>query len=194
MVQLESLQGKALKQNELEKIISKEKKAIREFIQKLEKLSVLFPETTGRTKEFHVNDKIHSLGQKVKDEFYTKLYVVKGRELVKVLNNEELGVLWSILPYFHFESFMLRKNSNEMNPERYEFLSVKELAQNIGVNEDTITLNLKALRLKGVLMELRSGKRKTFKVNPSEMYRRAEWTKQAEDTAKEFDMLTREGV
>lgn len=87
-------QGKALKQTDLENIIGKGKKATREFISKLELLSVIFSEKNGRTKEFFLNDTIHSLGEKVKGEFYTKLYVIKGRELVDELNHEELGVLW----------------------------------------------------------------------------------------------------
>ncbi|WP_163538683.1 hypothetical protein [Gracilibacillus sp. YIM 98692] len=164
--------GKALEIADISKIIKRSEKPTRRALSRLENVSLL--ESTGRPKNYYVNPFYHLKGSLKgrKDEKFVKLYKSKAKELLDRLSLNEAGIVYKILPFFHYETFILCGNPNEENPKLYEELSQTMLSELIGHDKDELNKLMKSLRTKGVLMQSESSYVKSHYVHPDLFYRK----------------------
>ena len=102
---------------------------------------------------------------------FTKLFVVKSRNLVKELSIQEAGLIWKIIPYFHFSTYYLCENPMEKDSARH--MSRKMLAEHVGHDMNTVGKLMNGLSRKGaVIITLLYGKNR-YLINPDLMYRKS---------------------
>ncbi|MEV2911335.1 hypothetical protein ABNF65_22685 [Paenibacillus larvae] len=169
--------GKPLKQVDIRQIIGRSKRMTVDILARLEKLGVITKEINGRNNEYYISFDYHTYGQtKEGDVKFTKLYQYHTNELTKDLNLNEIGLLYKILPYFHYQKFYLCDNPDEYIEEdadtgELEMLTREELAERIGHDVDTVTTLVGKLQSKGVLLSTKSMGTVNYMVHPDVMYR-----------------------
>ena len=172
--------GKPLKQADIQRIFKRGKTATREILRILEEKGVIEVQKEGRANVFYISAEFHEIGNVDESERFTKLYQVRTREITEKLALHEAGILYKILPFFHYERYYLCANPNESDKDNLRYINRKELAQIVGLNEDDVSRTVNKLRDLGALMSTKSGRSVRYLVHPDLMFRQAtetEWTK-----------------
>lgn len=164
--------GKALKQKDLQTILGKGTTQTKQIVKDLEYLSILIPIREGRSKVFYINENFHGMGRLLNKSF-TKL--LKGRlsSIVDELPLNQLGFLYKILPYFHFEKCFLCHNPDERDISEIRRMNRDELAKAINYDPDELTKIVKHLRKKGLIMTTDSCGNLMYYVHPDLMFRKS---------------------
>ncbi|MFJ7978448.1 hypothetical protein ACIQZI_22840 [Peribacillus sp. NPDC096379] len=165
--------GKPLKQIDIQNIFGKSKRQTVDIVKRLETLSILIAVKDGRSKLFYINERFHSMGKITREGKFTKLLTTKLREVVKDLKLEQLGFLYKILPYFHYDTCVLSHNPNEQDEKKILFMNRNELSTAINYDVDNITALVKKLEEKGLIMTSRRYGNVLYYVHPDLMYRQA---------------------
>jgi predicted transcriptional regulator len=167
--------GKPLKQVDIRRIIGRNKANTLKILNRLEEIGVISKEKNGRANEYYISIEFHTYGQTKEGAVkFTKLYQYHMNELTKDLNLNEIGLLYKILPYFHYQKFYLCDNPDEDVEEgdgELEMLTREELADRIGHDVDTVTALVGRLQAKGVLLSTKSMNTVNYIVHPDVMYR-----------------------
>ncbi|MFC5602439.1 hypothetical protein [Sporosarcina koreensis] len=163
--------GEPLKQRDLELILGRSKRQVATIISSLEYASIIKATKNGRSKLFYINEKFHMKGKRLKKIYFTKLLSKKLKEIAEELRLEELGFLYKVLPYFHFQTCALAHNPNEEEEDRIKYMNRRELSTAVGYTEDNVTLLVKKLRNKGLVMSINSCGNVLYYIHPDLMFR-----------------------
>jgi len=162
---------KPLKQLDIKNILGKGKTQTAAIIKRLEELSLLLPIKNGRSKLFYMNEEFHIMGKRNKKVHFTKVLTTKLREVVSQLKLEQLGFLYKILPYFHYEKCVLAHNPNEHVESKIQYMNRNELAIAINHDVDYITKLVRQLVANSLIMVTNSSRNVLYYVHPDLMYR-----------------------
>lgn len=168
--------SKPIKQADIQSIFKRGKKATREILERLQELGVIQVLKDGRNNVYVISANFHTMGEVSKGVGFTKLYREKTNDIVSDLDLNETGLLYKILPFFHYQTYYLCANPDEPNPEVIQHLNREQLAEAIGHDAMTTTRMVDKLRAKGVIMTTSSGNSTLYLVHPDVMFR-----KEAED-------------
>lgn len=163
--------GEPLKQKDFELILGKSKRQVANIVSSLEFTSMIIATKEGRSKLFYVNEEFHIMGKGVGKKYFTKLLTKKLKEIAGDLKLEELGLLYKVLPYFHYETCALAHNPNEQEEEKIKYMNRKELATAIDYTKDNVTILVKKLIKKGLVMSIHSSGTVLYYIHPDLMYR-----------------------
>lgn len=132
---------------------------------------IIIEQTDG---SYAVNDQYHFKGA-FDDKLIVKSYTAKIKRVYREVKAADIGLIYRMLPYVHYETNALCANPAEENPRLISWFNRKELADAIGVNPATLGRRLPAMKFDGeyVVARIKVGsepERYTF--NPSVFYRR----------------------
>ncbi|MGG0793165.1 hypothetical protein ABE137_03935 [Brevibacillus laterosporus] len=164
--------GKPLKQTDIARVLGRGKTQTTEILRRLEELGVISCEKEGRSNVYYISVDFHSMGGVLTGASFTKLYQVKAREIAEELTLSEIGLLYKILPFFHYQTYYLCDNPDEENPEVIRHLNREQLAEKIGHDPQTVSELVGKLRSKGVLMTTGSRNTTHYLVHPDVMFRK----------------------
>lgn len=184
-------EGAPLKQKDIQRILGRGRDATIAIIKRLESFGIIDVEKKGRKNEYRFNADYHSIGTVIDDTSFTKLYQVKTREKIKKLSLNQAGMLYKILPFFHYDNYYLCANPDEQDPKVIEHLSREQLAELIGHKPETVSRMMTALRNAGIIMQQRASKSETYIVHPDVMFRRGKETEYTQVIRKQFAELAR---
>lgn len=121
-----------------------------------------------------INPAYHFKGQ-MQDKKVIKLFTTTLKQLCAVLKPAELGFLYKLLPYVHYNTNMICINPHEVDPQKVEYLNQKAISHITGIHEKKIPALLRGLRKGGVIAETTlEDKRHTFiTLNPYIFYRKS---------------------
>lgn len=179
--------GRFATMTDLEKLLNKGKRQVSNIINKLEELSLVCRVKQGRSTLIQVNEDVHWIGNKVKEDIATKVYTKVSKSLIDDLELNELGLLYKIIPYFHYEHMILCKNPEESNPKGLGELSLSELADLVKVDRKTMTRIVPQLVKKKALAKAVTGNRTHYIVNPYLFFRMDGDNKHSETARLLFD-------
>lgn len=171
--------GKPLNQRSLARIFKRSRSATTEILRDLEKLGVISVTKEGRANTFYISAKFHSMGE-LSGERFTKIYVGKLAEVCEGLDLKEIGLLYKVLPYFHYREFYLCANPNEPDIEKLIFLDRNGLAAAVGHDVATVSSLVKKLRSQKAMLSTKSGNSVRYLVHPDLFGRQrneSEWTR-----------------
>ncbi|AIQ13641.1 helix-turn-helix domain-containing protein [Paenibacillus durus] len=164
--------GKPLKQTDIQRIIGRSKAATIALLRRLEELGIITKETNGRTNIYSFNAEYHTYGTVNDGVKFTKLYQYHANEITRDLGLNEIGLLYKILPYFHYTTYYLCANPDEENENNIEHLTRERLAELIGHEPETVSRLVASLQAKGVILSTRSVSSVNYIVHPDVMYRK----------------------
>lgn len=179
--------GKPLKQADIQRIFKRGKTATRDILAKLEAEGVISVLKEGRSNVFYISARFHEKGSVRESERFTKLYQVRTREITDDLALHEAGILYKILPYFHFSEYYLVDNPNEPDVDKLRYIGRNELADRIGMRRQDLTKAVNKLRDKGALMSTNSNQQTRYIVHPDVMFRQSVETDWTDAVRKMFD-------
>lgn len=179
-----SLNSAPMKLKDIQKVIKKGETQTRTILSNLESMKIVRKEKDGRNNYYVLNPEFHTMGEILESASFTKLYQSKTKELLEDINLNQAGILYKVLPYFHYTKCLLCANPDEQNEADIHFLSQDELAFLINVDVDTVSKHFKALQNKFVIAETRSGKVNNYYVHPDLMFRLPHQSSEHKDVIK----------
>lgn len=130
--------------------------------------------TKDAAEDYAVNPKYHFRGAS-QNRAVIRAYTAKVREIYREVNAADLGLIYRMLMFVHFETNALCANPTEKDPRKVRWFNGKELAEAIGVHEKTLSNRLSRLKFGGeyVIARLKIGKETTkYIFNPNVFYRK----------------------
>lgn len=173
------MNGKPLKQVDIQRIIGRGRTSTNTIMSRLKELGVVEIVPEGRSNSYYISAEFHTFGDAREGAKFTKLYRVKTSEIIDDLDLHETGLLYKILPFFHFSEYYLCANPDEDNPAVIDHLSRDDLAELIGHDSDTVSEAVARLQRKGAILATHSGRTVRYLVHPDVMFRQStetEWT------------------
>jgi predicted transcriptional regulator len=183
--------GKPLKQSDIQRIFKRGKDATRAILDRLKDIGVITVEKNGRSNVYFISAEFHTMGNVKEGERFTKLYKVKTRQITEDLDLNEAGLLYKILPFFHYAEYYLCENPNEPDPEIIRHMDRELLAEAIGHDRATVSGCVTKLVRKGAILVTRSGKTTRYLVHPDVMYRQKSETEWTQSVRKLFEQHMR---
>ncbi|NLS42521.1 AsnC family protein [Bacillus subtilis] len=124
---------------------------------------------------YSVNERYHFKGN-FGSQCVVKLYTAKIKRVYSEVKATDIGLIYRMLPFIHFETNALCENPFEKNPKRIRWFNKKELAEAIGVTPDTLGRRLKQMKFDGeyVVARIKVGTEpERFTFNPNVFYRQS---------------------
>lgn len=123
---------------------------------------------------YRINPTYHFRGQ-TQEQKIIKLFTTTLKQLCKILKPAEIGFLYKLLPYVHYETNMICINPHEIDSKEIQYLNIENIAQITEIHQKKISILLRSLRKSGVIAEtILEDKRHTFiTLNPYIFYRKS---------------------
>lgn len=147
------LEGKRMGVKELSKILRKSERTVKGYLNELEALGYIEAEKDGKRNVYSVDTRLANRGKRIAKGYFTKLYIVRLRDALKVMTIQEAGLLFFMIPHMNTRAFVLCSNPYETDIEKIELWNREQLAEGAGlslVQVKRLTANLKK---KQVLLE-----------------------------------------
>lgn len=166
------LNGKRMSTAEISKVIGKAARWTATIVASLVKYGILTEDKEGRRKVYAIHPEYHTIGRALKQgESFTKIYQVKTRSDVKNLSIQAAGLLYCMIPFFHYRLCYLCTNPDERKADKLDVITQASLARFLGVDDQTVRRGLRELSKNGFIMRSESLGVTVIKVNPDVMYR-----------------------
>lgn len=136
-----------LTDKDLAEVFGINKRYVSGIITELKEIGVI---TETREGYYKVNERYHFRGRSREDTymlvktFHTTLNKIK-------VNPAELGVLYKLLPYIHYESNLVCENPFEDDPRKVRFLNTSEIAGKVGLSRQKLNDTLRKLVSAGAI-------------------------------------------
>lgn len=122
---------------------------------------------------FKLNGNYHWKGS-TEVQYFIKSYTRNLKDLYYDVKAKDLGFIYKLLPYVHYETNYLCSNPHERESNTVEFLNKNNIARITGNTEKTVYTKMRKLKVNSmhVFLEEKRGNNKLFKVNPFIFYRK----------------------
>jgi hypothetical protein len=173
-----------LTQVDIQKELGKSRRQTIRILNALVDAEVLIKQTRSGRNVFKVNPEFHSMGAVDNDKHYTKIIknTLKGKLklLYSVeadqLNLTQIGLLYKMMPFFHYNKFWLVHNPNEDDFDKIIPMNQEDLAETLGIAVRNLRPHLNALFRSGVMFRIGSYGGYIYGINPELYYRRSKET------------------
>lgn len=178
--------GENMKIKDIGRVIGKKRGATTTILKRLAGEGVIIKGGSKKTPSYSISRSYHWMGSVEPTLRWTKLYQVENRSRLDTLSIQEAGMLYKLLPYFHYETYWLCANPNDKELKR---LNHKQLAELIGEDERVVNEYLRKLDKLGFVMKLQSHGAVNYLVNPDIMFRQDYETEYTEFVRRLFQGL-----
>lgn len=161
--------GKPLNKTDISRLLGRAKSNTGAIIDRLMEIGVL--ELDGKC--YRINAKYHTMGDTIAGELFTKVYTVRAREIIEGLKLNEIGMLYKIIPFFHYSEYYLCVDSNA-DKSFIDYMGREGLASAIGHDVATVSRIMSRLQSVGALLVTGSHQEVRYLVHPDLMFRQAE--------------------
>ena len=179
--------GEPLDQRSIQKLFKLGERRTRSLLNELSDIGIVSIAKEGRSNVYYVSANFHSMGKVTPGVKFTKLYQVKLSEVANGLALADLGILYKVLPYFHYSEFYLVSNPNEEDVTQLQHLNREELAEAIGHEPETVSRLLSKLRGKRAILTTKSGNSIRYLCHPDLLYRLKQETEWSRSVRKMFE-------
>lgn len=123
--------------------------------------------------EYAVNQRYHFRGA-FNDQYVVKSYTAKIKRVYREVKAADIGLIYRMLPYVHYETNALCENPFEANPALIRWFSRKGLAEAIGVSPGEISRRFPRMTFDGeyVIAQVTVGGKRMYMFNPWVFYRK----------------------
>ncbi|WP_102271294.1 hypothetical protein [Cytobacillus massiliigabonensis] len=127
-------------------------------------------ETSGT---FAVNPRYHFRGA-FNDQYIVKSYTAKIKRVYREVKAADIGLIYRMLPFIHYETNALCANPFEANPALIKWFTRKALAEATGVSPGEISRRLPKMTFDGeyVIAQVTVGGKRMYMFNPWVFYRK----------------------
>ncbi|MED4409026.1 helix-turn-helix domain-containing protein [Bacillus licheniformis] len=148
------LEGKRMGVKELSKILRKSERTVKGYLNELEALGYIEADKDGKRKVYSVDTRLANRGRRVVKGYFTKLYIVRLRDALKVMTIQEAGLLFFMIPHMNTRAFVLCSNPYETDIEKIELWTREQLAEGAGLSLVQVKRLVSSLMKKQVLLSV----------------------------------------
>jgi hypothetical protein len=122
---------------------------------------------------YSVNPCYHFRGA-FNDQYIVKTYTAKIKRVYREVKATDIGLIYRMLPFIHYETNALCENPFEANPAFIRWFNRKTLAEAIGVSPGEISRRLPKMTFDGeyVIAQVNVGGKRMYMFNPWVFYRK----------------------
>ncbi|TCP68267.1 replication/maintenance protein RepL [Baia soyae] len=164
--------GEVMRIADIREVIGRTKRSTITIMNKLEGLNVILKRKERNRNIYSLNPHYHSIGKLLHSDPFTKVYQLAARKMLRNLTLKQAGILYKILPHFHYQTYYLAHNPNEADLNEIKHMNQRELAQAIHEDVRTLRTHMKALQSEGFIMIQKLSNTDAFIVNPDIMFRK----------------------
>lgn len=161
---------KPLKKADIARLLGRSKSSTNSIIDRLMEIGIL--QTVNEY--FRINPAYHTMGE-MRDELFTKMYKSKTREIIQHLQLNEIGLLYKIIPFFHYSQYYLTMNPNAQE-ENIEYMGRVTLSKRIGHDVATVSKIMTKLQGAGAILITGSKNEVRYLVHPDLLFRQPDGT------------------
>jgi CRP-like cAMP-binding protein len=123
--------------------------------------------------KYFINRRFHFKGTSDNSKVI-RSFTTKVRELYTQKNAKDLGFIYKLLPFVHYETNTICHNPFEAEPQRIMKMSQQDIADVTGTDRITVNRKMKRLTLgdEYLFAEVNVGKTKCYMLNPFVFYRK----------------------
>lgn len=158
-----------MNKTDIARVLDRSKSNAAAIVDRLVEIGVLIVDDNG----FRINKRFHAMGGRIADEVFTKIYTVRAKEIVGKLRLNEIGMLYKIIPFFHYSEYYLCVNPNA-DKTLIEYIGRETLAELIGHDVATVSKVVSRLQSVGAILVTGTRKEVRYLVHPDLMFRQAE--------------------
>lgn len=148
------LEGKRMGVKELSKILKKSERTVKGYLKELEALGYIEADKDGKRKVYSVDPRLANRGRRVVKGYFTKLYIVRLRDALKVMTIQEAGLLFFMIPHMNTRAFVLCSNPYETDIGKIELWTREQLAEGAGLSLVQVKRLVSSLMKKQVLLSV----------------------------------------
>lgn len=167
---LDNIDGKPMKKSDLARILGRSRQATNSTIERLVRIGVLTVATDGC---FVISERYHVRGRNTLKTAFTKMYRTYARNIIDKLSLSEIGLLYKVMPFFHYSEYYLCSNA-DCNPKEIEYITREALAEATGHAPDTIGKLMAKLQSVGAVLMTGTKNEVRYLVHPDLIFRQAE--------------------
>lgn len=170
---LENPNKTAMSKSDIKRTLKLKDTAFKEFIGDMVKHEIIFVDKTEDSERYRLNPRYHFQG-KSDNRNVIKSFTTKVKELYTEVNAKDLGFIYKLLPFVHFETNTICVNPYEKDVEYTVPLNKADIATIAGMTEKSVYSKMRNLKLGNeyVFAEVIHGKYRFYKVNPFVFYRK----------------------
>jgi hypothetical protein len=120
---------------------------------------------------YEINPKFFAKGKTAAIKF-VKIYLKNFRILTQGLSPAEKGFLLNIIPFFHYDQYVLCENPNEKNIDNLIYFTRKGLAKQLKTTRENATKKIKKLKDAGILGEFDSKGTMALYIHPDLIFKK----------------------
>ncbi|PGT78180.1 helix-turn-helix transcriptional regulator [Bacillus sp. AFS040349] len=165
------LNGEPMTLATMAKLIGKSERTTRGIIKVLIEVGALTNEGNNRSPKYVVNPKCHIMGEIGNMGDFTRLYKKEGKHLMNLLNIQEQGFIYKLIPFINFETSWLAENPRELNGEEVIPLTKARIAELMDESIDTVSRHIKKMWKVGVVDIYSSHGKEGYLFNPDLLHR-----------------------
>lgn len=168
---LMDIDGRPYNKTFLSNVLGRSKKGGANIIDRLMEIGVV-----AKIDDYYtINERYHIMGHNTFSGEFTKLYTVQTRAKIAKLRLNEIGLLYKIMPFFHFSEYYLCVDSNSKR-EDIDYMGRETLASAIGHAPDTVGRLMRKLQSAGIILVTGTKNEVRYLVHPDILFRQAEGT------------------
>lgn len=163
--------GKPLTKAAIARLLGRSRPATSDIIDRLTEVGVM----DHVDERYVINERYHTVGSINTSALFTKVYTVRARQIIAGLRLNEIGLLYKIIPFFHYSEYYLCVNAN-CGAENIEYMGRDGLAEAVGHAPDTVARLISKLQSAGAMLATGTRNEARYLVHPDLMFRQAEGT------------------
>jgi predicted transcriptional regulator len=135
--------------------------------------NIIYVDKSNGIVRYMLNPRYHFQG-KTKNTRVIKSFTSKVKALYGEVTVKDLGFVYKLLPFVHFETNTICDNPYETDVERTQALDKSDISRISGLTEKAIYTKLRNLKLgdEYIFAEVVHGKQRFYKINPFVFYRK----------------------
>ncbi|SET42051.1 hypothetical protein SAMN05216389_1115 [Oceanobacillus limi] len=162
--------------------LARKKSTFSEFLSACKRNDII----TEKDGEHFVNQRYHFRGA-FTDPYVVKAYTTKVKHVYREVKAADIGLMYRMLPYVHYDLNALCDNPYEDDPNKIRWFNRKSLAEAIGVDPATLGRRLPKMKFgdEYVIARIKVGGKEKYTFNPNVFYRKD--TKPSDDLIAMFN-------
>ncbi|MBD1224798.1 ArsR family transcriptional regulator [Virgibacillus halodenitrificans] len=148
--------GERLGQKEFAKLIKKSERTVQRNISELVNLGYVTAHKRGRKVCYSINSQIATRGNKTASGYFSRLYFVQLREVIRRATIQELGLFFFMIPHFNTEYYAICENPYENRIGEIELWNREKIAEELGVSLRTVKGLIPSMMRKGFLASVKT--------------------------------------
>lgn len=143
--------GKQLSLKDFAKLIGKKERGVQGNVSELVSLGYVTAHKEGRAVYYSVNRELATRGKAKKGSFFSRVFIVQLREVIKGATIQELGLFLHLLPHFNTKAYVVSKTPHELDLNKINLLNRDEIAEMTGLSLPTVKRLIPSMMRKGLL-------------------------------------------